>query len=64
MSTSSDQAEIGSRDDETLSFAKVGQLQLSCRVGQQERGNAVPLSIAEDHGLSCVTDAQGMCHVS
>ena len=60
MSASSDQAEIGSRDDETLSFAKVGQLGLSCRVGEQEPGNAVPLSTAAVHGLVCVRDAQGM----
>ena len=60
MSDSSDQAELGSRDDEALVFARVGQAKLCPDGEDQDRANNVPLTSAADHGLICVKDGNGI----
>ena len=59
MSESSGQAEIDSRDDEALVFAKVGQAKLSS-YEDQARGNDVPLAVAAEYGTVCLRDAEGI----
>lgn len=61
MSDSADHAELDTRDDDSLVFARVGQgVHLCPQEEDQSRHNDVPLTSAADYGVICVGDANGI----
>ena len=59
MSDTSDYAELDSRDDDALVFARVGHAKLCPDEEDQDRDNHVPLTSAADNGVICVRDSKG-----
>ncbi|KAL3145685.1 hypothetical protein ABBQ32_003220 [Trebouxia sp. C0010 RCD-2024] len=65
MSDSADHAELDTRDDDSLVFARVGQgVHLCPQEEDQSRHNDVPLTSAADYGVICVGDANGVHIIS
>ena len=59
MSEGSEQAELDSRDDETLVFRKVGEAKLRSAGEYEEQGNQVLLAASSECGVACIQNAAG-----